>query len=683
MSAFAVHLDRLLVQLGDLPSSSPPHLTHLTIRLERAYTDLRAVGTPAPAELFIRIRGRLQELGEGLKEAQSTGGEVGEAVSWGQLEADARQVELEVAALLEDSARTTATADGHSRTLSADLPRRLPSPYKPSHQAPAHPATSAADLSGVADATNSRSPISSPPPMQSLTPSNLMSAFYRYHICTEGSSLLPEQTSMVSLSRELLASRSYAAEPLDPIRDGIAEQLKRAYFEPFEASLSSTTSTVAEKAEAWDALWQDVRDAVLPLANMYISLELGEESAKRFEAEADAPLNVINQDDFDASAALARLEMIVRVLEQCSGPLRSETVWGYLDDIVFAKNSSEPSRSLVGLMRRLLDFVDMVKDDLRADRKQMMQAVSDATLERMVLETMREAGYTEERGVVWSRFGGPAGIGSKTRVWLSQEMGSEIPTGQSSVLSKDWVAKALVKMLFKNEAVDFSNKQNRPPPIFFIPSFALVYLQNQFQALVVVACLATLVGTAPPPSRTTSAPPADLTAFVERVWTILQAEIGPTALPVAPMAGGSDGPTRPVSGGAHPSATRIANLADEVHRALATSGAALSGEEETRLRASVKRILRYEDPVYKLLKSRLESSVEAALVDFVTQVRATLLEGFAPSPPPRTLHLHPAKGFERPAFLRNKVEEVVQTRLIANVWEWMEKSWSDVMGWTT
>ncbi|BGP33492.1 hypothetical protein JCM10296v2_005296 [Rhodotorula toruloides] len=617
MSAFAVHLDRLLVQLRDLSSYSPPHLTHLTIRLERAYADLRAVGTPAPADLFVRFKGRLQELGEGLKEAQTAGREAGGPVSWGQLEADTRQVELEVAELLEGSAGAAATRGRHSRTPSADLPQHL----------------------------------------------------------------------------------------------------KRAYFEPFEAALSSTASTVAEKLKAWDDLWQDVKDAVLPLADMYMSIKEGEESAKRFRAEAEAPLNLVNQTGFDAFAALARLETVVDVLKRNSGAARSETISAICDDIVFAKSSSEPSRSLVDLVRRVLDFVEVLEEELRAAHARMLRNksfFSDADLEKMVLDSLRLTGHTEERHIILLVFGGPAGVVDKTRAWLSQEMGSELPSGQPPVLSRDLVAKSLVKMLFKDQAFDLTNEQNRPPPIFYILSFALIYLQDQFQVLVVVACLATLVGTAPPPSPTSSTPPANLTAFIQRIWTILQAEIGPSASPIDPMTGmppAQDDDTLP-------SAIRIANLADEVisHRRtmLVASGATLSSKEEARLRTSVERVLRYEEPVYKLLKSRLKASVEAALVDFVTQVPSNeasapgplsaptdlrtahsktpaslyaairaIMPGSPPGPPPRTrtLHLQPGKGFEKPAFLREKVEEIVRTRLVTNVWEWMEESWSDMMGW--
>ncbi|BGP09512.1 hypothetical protein JCM10049v2_005385 [Rhodotorula toruloides] len=716
MSAFAVHLDRLLVQLRDLPSSSPPHLTHLTIRLERAYADLRAVGTPAPAELFVRLRGRLQELGEGLKEAQTAGREAGGPVSWGQFEADTRQVELEVAELLERSAGAAATGGRHSRTPSADLPRRIPTPSQPSPPTPTHPVTSANASVGASPATNTPELPSAHPPLPLSSPSDLLTACSTYHICTEGSGLLPGQQSLGSVSRKILASPSYNSERRDPLRSRVAEHLKRAYFEPFEAALSSTASTVAEKLKAWDELWQDVKDAVLPLADSYLSIKEGEESAKRFKAEAQAPLNLVNQTGFDAVAALARLETVVDVLKRNSGAARSETISAIFDDIVFAKSSSEPSRSLVDLVRRVLDFVEDLEDELRAAHARMLRDksfLSDADLEKMVLDSLRLTAHTEERQIILLVFGGPAGVVDKTRAWLLQEMGSELPSGQPPVLSKDLVAKSLVEMLFKDQTVDFTDEQNRPPPIFYIASFALIYLQNQFQVLVVVACLATLVGTAPPPSRTSSTPPANLTAFIERIWTILQAEIGPSASPIDPMTGmpsAQDDDTLP-------SAIRIANFADEVisHRRtmLVASGATLSSEEEARLRASVERVLRYEDPVYKLLKSRLKASVEAALVDFVTQVPSSeasapgpssaptdlrtaysktpaslyaairaIMPGSPPGPPPRTrtLHLQPAKGFEKPAFLREKVEEIVRTRLVTNVWEWMEESWSDVMG---
>ncbi|BGP01486.1 hypothetical protein RTG_02721 [Rhodotorula toruloides ATCC 204091] len=707
MSAFAVHLDRLLVQLRDLPSSSPPRLAHLTIRLERAYADLRAVGTPAPAELFIRIRSRLQELGEGLREARSAGVEAGGAVSWEQLDADTREVERDLVGLLERSAGTASTGGGHSRTPSADLPRRIPAPPQLPTSTPVHPPSHAAAPPRTSNATDP--PATSP--VRPVSPSIFNPAFLSYHLCIEASALIPEERSMGGMLREILFAPSDAPDALDRLRGRVAEQFKRAYFEPFEATLSSDTSTAAEKAKAWDGLWHDVKDAALPLAEMYLEVKEGEDSAKRFRQEAEAPLALAGQDGFDASAALARLESIVGVLKRYSVP-RGEMVSAILDNIISAKSSSNPSRNLVDLVRQLLELVNKLEEDLRASHNRLMQNksfLSDADIERVAQEQMRSKAHAEERRVISEVFGGTAGVVAVTRVWLSQEVGPDGPLGESTVLPKDLVANSLVEMLFKDQAVDFHNEQNCPPPIFFIPLFALVYLQNQFQALIVLACLATLVGSTPAPSCTSSiSAPDNLTPFVERLWTILQSEIGPTALRRTPMAGDP-------SSNAPPSATRIANLADEVisHRRtmLVASGATLSSEEEARLRAGVERILRYEDPVYKLLKGRLKASVEAALVDFATQVPGgeagaagsssapsglrtgrssqnppapfaalrDVLSKLSPGPPPRTLQLQPAKGFERPAFLREKVEEVVRTRLIANVWEWMEESWSDVL----
>lgn len=350
-------------------------------------------------------------------------------------------------------------------------------------------------------------------------------------------------------------------------------------------------------------------------------------------------------------------------------------------------------------------------------------------------------------------FGGPVGVVDGTLAWISDVLGTDAPATRPATVPKDCVAKALVKMLFADHPVGLAgialphsgpglppppDALNLPPPIFAVPLFAILYLQNQFQALIIVACLVTLVGSAPAPPHTSStAPVDDLSPLDERLWAILQTEIGPSVMPdfMQPSKLQQHATGSPIGEQAL-APTRIPHLADEVisHRraALVASGATLLNEEEARLRASVDRILRYADPVYKLLKGRLQSSIEGTLVEFAMSdsgatgspgprspmsppgpsSQSPSSQGSAPislrtgrprelAPPtlgtsasarlpdlslvpgrqPRTMHLRAPKGFERPAVLWEKATPILQRWLAENVWQWMEDTWGDVLEW--
>jgi hypothetical protein len=128
---------------------------------------------------------------------------------------------------------------------------------------------------------------------------------------------------------------------------------------------------------------------------------------------------------------------------------------------------------------------------------------------------------------------------------------------------------------------------NTLPPPFLFTAPSLLYIQNVLQSLVVAASLRSLVHLPhTSPDDDTKSTAGD---FMQRIWTLLKAEIDEQDVPLPP------GETR----------TKLVNLADEVLRARSSTLDELQPEEEARLRSAVERTLQYHDPVYLLLQQRL------------------------------------------------------------------------------
>jgi hypothetical protein len=222
---------------------------------------------------------------------------------------------------------------------------------------------------------------------------------------------------------------------------------------------------------------------------------------------------------------------------------------------------------------------------------------------------------------------------------------------------------------------------------------------------------------------------ADASALLEGLWTILDMNITRTrpAAKEERVVPGSDKTSAAADDDeeeAEEDGTRLAHLADEILAHLVATSQDRPPTERAadpdpqlakRVRASVDRILRYEDPVWKLFSKRLEGAVKTALVDLTRSVAVTSTEDQVqpqvpahlrtgrstghrrfplPPPPPRTgakrraaadlvAALQPikVKGFDKPAFLADKVSELVSDRLVGEVWVHVEEVWGTILGW--
>ena len=223
---------------------------------------------------------------------------------------------------------------------------------------------------------------------------------------------------------------------------------------------------------------------------------------------------------------------------------------------------------------------------------------------------------------------------------------------------------------------------NTLPPQFLFSGPTLFRLQNYVQALTIAASLRSLVPT-PHPTTNPLSPSQSLTneltnpagwAFTERIWALLEPEIE-TA---------DNGPSE----------TKIINFADEVvmahRRALSPGAKALDLQLEHKLRSTVDRILRTDDPVFILLQKRLLAALSVALLDTpdAEQSASVMMRSgrpqhqggkHSPSPPMWTAQREVvivAKGFEDPVIAKRC--SVAASTLRKSV-EWVERVWGDTM----
>ena len=270
--------------------------------------------------------------------------------------------------------------------------------------------------------------------------------------------------------------------------------------------------------------------------------------------------------------------------------------------------------------------------------------------------------------------------------WIKSIEGSEEEEWRSGSPSRrlERIAEALVETLFDTRAVALpsldpthstsplplppstspssSSPPNTLPPIFLVPAPRLFRLQNLIQALTIVACLSSLAAL-PSPS------PSSEPTWTDRLHTILESEID----------------TSPTEEG-----TKLEHIVQELLVAV-RKARPVDEVEEGRLRAGVHRILRYEDPVYRLLSSRAKMAIKAALLRSLNvnttwvvsnlpvmrsgrQVGSGLGAQRVPTSPAKRASFGSLKGFEK---VVDKVEEVEEE--LERVLDWCTFVWGDLL----
>ena len=211
--------------------------------------------------------------------------------------------------------------------------------------------------------------------------------------------------------------------------------------------------------------------------------------------------------------------------------------------------------------------------------------------------SVRAEGMKRERAAIGDLLDAQGGSAlSRTSDWQRSRTG-EATISRTSVLA------ALIDALFSSAPVNIrveghsTPSSNVLPPILYSAHRHLLIIQNWLQAIVILATLSTLV-TAQTAARD----------WTERVWTLLAEEL---------------------ESGSQESPLRLASIADEVIRA---SGQHLAADRVAKIRMDVARMVRLDDPVYKLLSRRLRDGLVAAQVD--TEATVGQLRGYHITPLP-------------------------------------------------
>jgi len=705
---FANLLSQLLTQLHQLPPNTPNHLQHLVIRVQRAKNQAEQGQGSEGLELLVRLRGRLDELEQGLAELQ--GNDVEGERMWSELRQQAQRAkesledELKSATSKIANAFSTSSNGRHSRSSSADLPRRLPS----TRQVEPIPSELDAFLSRLG---------SHPPPSPSQ-PSlasrvqqrakTLSEAYSLFLLCTSPSSILPPDQTISSIFRTA-ASRPPTPSISTSLEARLSTQAHKAYFDDFTNKLSPSTSS-GEKQTAWTQICRDLADACLPL----IPSRLGGGSVKRQIEEA---LVLGGQDkEWSVEMSFETLRTLLGILRQLCAPARDAQVTNLVSSS--SAFNGMTVQGLIEAVKEILKLADEMQGDLERFRSNAKVAL--ASEEEMLGVLKEEAGERERkaiRGIVEGEteknVDVDGEIRNRTKAWIRRKRGGEV-SEDSEPLTKEAVIQALIDSLFEDQAVGPPPIQNDatqassstfPPPtvdnslptIFWATSPRLFDRQNTLQALTILACLTTVIPF-PTSSNPTSSCNLDRPDILTRLWTILKSEI-----------------SSPASSPNDSTPTRLAHLSDELiayrQSLLLDPAQELELQEKERIKNSTDRILRYQDPVFKLLRKRLRDGIKLGLIEGLVKKRLevtsnagntsnqvptdlktgreiassrsknaklpSLYSSTASSTLADHVSLKPIKGYER---LMERIDETVKGRL-TEVWDWVEEVWGDVLEW--
>ena len=406
-------------------------------------------------------------------------------------------------------------------------------------------------------------------------------------------------------------------------------------------------------------------------------------------------------------SAAGHIHNILVELRQRCAPARDAEVDALLRDTEPNIPEADLPHAVVRTVRAVFQLVEEMTSDLH---EFTLANLSDSELRELVIA---EAGR-RERELVTRLYGGIIGIRRPWDEWASAAP-SDAPVttlfGELDSPSFAWVYH-LIRSLGTPIAISVtkppfaeyppepgslplptSTQQNVLPPPFLLSSPTLFRIQNLLQAVVVCACLHLLL----PQRASPSVSPGTVTSEVEdnnftaRIWVLLNSEID--------------------RGGHVEAETKLIHLEDEVVRAYRsrtqntpssplsprdTVSAGPAVEGEARIRADVRRIVRTDDPVFKVLMKRAAEAIGKRVFSLSIAAAGHNITG------PRLLrtgqdgYLHdeddvrdiraegtvPDKtfpgiqGFENPTLLK-ALDEI--SHEVEDACRWVETVWNDIL----
>ncbi|GAA5896121.1 uncharacterized protein JCM6883_001720 [Sporobolomyces salmoneus] len=744
--SFASSLAQLLTQLRQLPSETPVHLQHLSIRVQRAKLQAEQGQAVEGLELLVRLKGRIEELEGGLDELSTVDRDRGK---WIELQNEAgkarRGLEEELkkanetinsalrVAVASNSATTTLD-HSHSRSSSTDRTRLVPSSSTTPAQLPetANP-TLEAFLSKIES-----NPVPSHRQQQQLTLSSLAqerarslsTAYSLFLLATSPKEVLPTGQTISSIFRNSSQTTTQAIRP-SPTSQTFYDKVRRKLEE--------------NPREGWKMIREELAKKCLPL----IPSRLGQGSVKRSIQALLLTVDSTKTEEEEDSTLRAEAEEVVEkgfwtiqtlleTLRRLCAPVRDSQIASVLDTII--KDGTSSVDRFVKVVQKVLELASDMQQDLDRFRSELKP---ELTSEDDIVEAVREEAREREKKIVRELVSHELGLGSEdvdgairkeTREWIRRRRGGTEDTNAEGKrkITKEEVAESLVDSLFQDASVSIpplppsptpsptpssttkTISTNALPPIFYSTSPRLFQLQNQLQALTILACLLTILSSFPTPSSSSSSYPVSNTTTTEnlvaRLWTILNSEI--------PTFSSSSSSSSSEAAEEETIPTRLAHLSDEIISHLNLNLTESTGKEKKeKVKDSVDRILRYRDPVFKLLRNRLRDGIRAGIIESLRRreerregegegggnrvpgelrtgrtgqttsdrkssikfLHSSLLDDTTTTTRRIKLEVKVCeiKGYEK---LGKEIKETLEEKL-EPVWEWMESVWSDVLEW--
>ncbi|KAI5478954.1 hypothetical protein MNV49_004475 [Pseudohyphozyma bogoriensis] len=700
-------IDVILKALQD--ASIPPSVSHAVIRLQRAYasfaTSLNAADASSTASTRsgletegVRLKSRMEELQERMGSfVESSAGTEEDKATLRRIAEDVRSAQAEVEALVAGNR----SRDGASRqrALSQSVAEELRRKVRAGGPAGAHSGV-AAESAGreqqpprELDEWLSKLSVEPTPPLPTSTTTDhakALSEAYQLHLlATRPKKVLPPGTTLASLFRQTAAQGSSLES--SPSENGSLEArvtsiVQDTYFANHLAALSSPPSSTPQSSnDAWSIFKSDLWTAAAPLIPS--RLDSGR-TKPRLEAIFSPPTTT-SANAADTSIipnAINELHDLLLTLSKLCAPARDQQ----FVDLIASLSSPASPELLVTAVRSTLSLTEEMASDLKKFRKSVVGQFSS---DEEVVEIVRGEAARREREAVLKLYGGSEGGGEDgvkrdTKRWVEKRV-AEGEGGKG-------VSEALVETMFRDVAVGLPGLDgagegplyasptaeedeattNTLPPIFIIPSPTIFNLQLHLQALVILACLVSLLPTPSTPSTTPSPSPT----WIERVWIILESSFTPSSSSSTSQPASSDD-------------IRLINISDELVREAqhrSGGGGAVPPGEEERLRKGVDRILRYEDPVWKLLKGRLRKGVSQGLKKTSEGGKAEGGRGEVPEmrtgrgevrkrnngEKRKSLRLPAVMGYSHP-FLIEKMEALVKE--VSDVVGWADEVWGRVL----
>ncbi|KAI9572173.1 hypothetical protein HD554DRAFT_2067588 [Boletus coccyginus] len=528
----------------------------------------------------------------------------------------------------------------------------------------------------------------------------LNNAYFLHILATDPAQILPPGKSLLSVMSRARSTADGDAKPT--LHSKVEDIAHKAFWDEAVHTLSSPEPSA--QLSRIKLLYKDLHAALSPLfpPNHPVLVTLSSHLSP-----TSSPLD----------SALMHLREVLAGLRQRCAPVRDPEIEAFQRSLNDPLIRSFPPVALATLVtdtvRNILRLSEIMKDDLS---QFILGAMTEGQLRSVVVkqsnsterEVVADIWHRDRISQAWAtwldKLKPPVHLSSISAephfFWLVrivQALGSPSPVSCPLPSRTVQISPTEPSDRDSNEKVGSSTPGvNTLPPVFFFSAPALLKIQNYLQALVIAASLRILASfPAPTRSSPASSESSDPDSFMSRVWTLLRAEIG---------------------GEPDASDTKLINLADEVVRARtqanatpSTASSTLSQDDEATLRAAIDRTLRYEDPVYKLLQSRLMTELSNVLVkrrqedaarDVGTGVGPVTLrtgrDGERAGKRPRlvlnledhdmgesrtplrgsTQKVTVVKGFEGPVLSRatSEVFEQVDSCLV-----WVERVWGDVI----